>query len=135
FGVLSGFVEGGTLATFTSGGSSTGNQFSTGTVDITNSPASALLTASGLLPGDRVTAPLTVTNGGSLGLTYAVASSVTNADGKGLGAQLVLTVKSGVSDCSNSGFSGGTVLYGPEQPLGNLSSPLNLLGGRSLTSQ
>lgn len=133
-GVLSGYVDGGTLANFTGGAVSTQNQFTAGTVDIAHSPATTLLSASGMLPGTKVTAPLTVTNQGSLDLRYALSSSVTNADGKGLGHQLLLTIKSGVSDCSTAGFGGsGSVVYGPDQPLGDLGSARNLIGDPSVS--
>lgn len=101
-----------TLAVFTDVTSSTGNTFTTGTVDISTSPTSALVTFSNMAPGDKVTAPLTVTNAGTLQLRYAVASSATDSDGKGLRGQLTLAVKSGVTTCTNSGFSAsGASLY------------------------
>jgi spore coat-associated protein N len=46
-----------------------------------------------MTPGDSVTNPITVTNSGNVQLRYAVSSSATNADGKALKDQLVLTVK------------------------------------------
>ena len=46
-----------------------------------------------MAPGDQVTNPLVVTNAGSLQLRYAISGSATNADGKGLKDQLVLTIK------------------------------------------
>jgi camelysin-like metallo-endopeptidase len=70
------------------------NAFATGTIDISVTPASAAITFSGMMPGDTVTDDLVVTNvvGGS-NLRYAVSSSATNADGKALKDQLVMTVK------------------------------------------
>jgi camelysin-like metallo-endopeptidase len=70
------------------------NAFATGTIDISVTPASAAITFSGMMPGDTVTDDLVVTNvvGGST-LRYAVSSSATNADGKALKDQLVMTVK------------------------------------------
>lgn len=44
-------------------------------------------------PGDNVTNSITVTNSGGSQLRYAISSSATNADGKGLKDQLVLTIK------------------------------------------
>jgi camelysin-like metallo-endopeptidase len=70
-----------------------GNTFTTGTVDISTSPTSALVTFSGMTPGDSTTQPITVTNGGSLEFRYAISSSATNADSKALKDQLVLTIK------------------------------------------
>src|SRR3989304_4827517 len=88
-----------------------GNTFSTGNVDISTSPTSALVTFSDMMPGDVVTAPLTVTNAGGGQLRYAVTSTTTEDT---LAAQLDLTIKSGVTTCTNGGFgASGSVLYGP----------------------
>jgi hypothetical protein len=87
------------------------NQFVTGTVDISVSPASAVLTAAGMVPGDTVTAPVTVTNSAGQPLRYAIVATTTE---NVLAAQLDLTVKSGVAACTNAGFgSTGAVLVGP----------------------
>jgi spore coat-associated protein N len=85
------------------------NVFSTGTVAISTAPATALVTYSGMAPGDEVTAEITVTNDGSLELRYAVTSTTTEDT---LAAQLDLTIKSGVTTCTNAGFdTDGTVVY------------------------
>jgi len=87
------------------------NVFSTGTIDISTNPTTALVTFSGMAPGDQVTNPITVTNAGSLQLRYAVTSTTTENT---LAAQLDMTIKSGVTTCTNGGFgSSGTVIYGP----------------------
>jgi len=87
------------------------NTFSTGTVLISTSPATALVTYSGMAPGDEVTNPITVTNDGSLELRYAVTSTTTEDT---LAAQLDLTIKTGVTTCTNAGFdTDGSVIYGP----------------------
>jgi spore coat-associated protein N len=86
-------VSVGTLALFTDSQAVGGNAFTTGTVDISTAPTSALVTFSDMAPGDTVTDDIVVTNGGSLALRYAISSSATNADSKGLKDQLVLTVK------------------------------------------
>ncbi|MCC7372262.1 MAG: hypothetical protein IT306_27860 [Chloroflexi bacterium] len=130
-GALTGLVEGGTVAYFRGAATSTGSAFTAGTIDIANSPTSALLTFSDLVPGESVTAPLTVSNSGTLSLRYALAATVTNDDGKGLGAQLYLAVKSGVTTCTNAGFSGsGTSVYGGggSSPLGAVGSSLDIVG-------
>ena len=99
----------GVLALFTDTASVPGNTFSTGTVDISTAPASALVTFSGMAPGDQVTNPITVTNAGTLQLRYAVTSTTTENT---LAAQLDLTIKSGVTTCTNAGFSvDGSVVY------------------------
>jgi len=81
------------FAVFTDTASIGGNAFTTGTVDISTSPSSALVTYSNMAPGDSTTQSLTVTNGGSLQLRYAISSSATNTDAKGLKDQLTLTIK------------------------------------------
>jgi spore coat-associated protein N len=85
-------VSVGTLALFTDSQAVGGNAFTTGTVDISTAPTTALVTFSNMAPGDTVTDDIVVTNGGSLALRYAISSSATNADSKGLKDQLVLTV-------------------------------------------
>ena len=116
-GVLAGLGTFGALSVFTSTASVPGNAFTTGTVVISTSPTSALVTYSNMAPADKVTEPLTVTNEGSLTLRYAVTSLATNTDSKGLRSQLDLTIKSGVTTCTNAGFdTDGTVLYGPAVP-------------------
>lgn len=89
------------------------NTFSTGTVDISTSPTTALVTFSGMAPGDQTTQSLTVSNAGSLALRYAISSTATNTDAKALKDQLELTIKTvdvttPASPCDN--FD-GTQLY------------------------
>jgi hypothetical protein len=65
-----------------------------------------------------------VSNAGTLQLRYAVTSTTTE---NALAAQLDLTVKTGVTTCTNGGFAtDGTVVYGP----GDLGSTtgVNLIG-------
>jgi hypothetical protein len=126
-GLLAGFATFGALSVFTDTASVPSNTFTTGSVDISTSPASALVTYSNMMPGDKVTAPLTVTNNGSPELRYAVTSLATNTDAKGLRAQLDLRIKSGVTTCTNGGFdTDGTLLYGPAD-LGN-DPAINVIG-------
>ena len=82
-----------TLAVFTDSDAVGANTFTAATISLTTSPTTALITYSNMNPGDSVTNPITVTNAGNSQLRYAVSSSATNADGKGLKDQLVLTVK------------------------------------------
>jgi hypothetical protein len=100
------------LAIFTSTATVPANTFSTGTVIISTNPTTALVTISAMAPGDAVTAPITVSNDGSLDLRYAIAATATNVDTKGLKDQLALTIKSGVTTCTNAAYAAdGTVLY------------------------
>ncbi len=98
-----------TLAVFTDSTSVSGNTFTAGTVDITTAPTTAVVTATDLAPGDEVTAPLTVTNSGTLDLRYAVTSTTTEDV---LAAELVLTIKVGVTTCDDANWAAdGTTLY------------------------
>ncbi len=119
------------LALFTDTASVPGNTFTTGTVDISTSPTSALVTFSGMAPGDQVTNPITVTNAGTLQLRYAVTSTTTENT---LAGQLDLTVKSGVTTCTNAGFgASGTVIYATGD-LGNTTA-VNIIGNPAQGSQ
>lgn len=125
-GLLAGLASVGS-ALFTSTATVDANTFTTGTIILETNPTTALVTFSNMAPGDQVTAPIVVTNNGTLQLRYAVTSVATNTDNKGLRSQLVLTVKSGVTDCSNSGFgSSGTQLY--SGVLGSDSPGTNIIG-------
>lgn len=94
-GVAAGLVASLSTALYTDTASVPGNTFTTGTVDITTSPTSALVTFTSpvMAPGDQVTAPITVSNVGTLDLRYAIKSTTTESV---LAAVLDLTVKSGV---------------------------------------
>jgi hypothetical protein len=103
-------------AVFTDTQDVTDNTFTTGEVDISVSPATAAIGMTGMVPGDQVTAPLTVTNAGTVELRYAVTSTTTEDV---LAAELDLTVKVGVTTCTNAGFViDGTDVY----PTGILGS-------------
>ena len=115
---------GGTSAIFTDNDSIGSNSFTTGSVDITASPASAVFNVPAMAPGDTQTAPIAVTNTGTLQLRYAVTSTSSEDI---LAAQLDMTVKSGVAVCDTASFdSSGTVLYGPGDS-GSTTS-INLIG-------
>ena len=92
-----------TLAIFTDS-TSADAAFTSGTIDLTTSP-STVFTASAIFPGDSGSQTVTVTNSGTGALRYAMSTSATNADGKGLAAQLELTIKTGAC-------AGTTTLYG-----------------------
>lgn len=104
-----------TGAFFTDSDSATGNSFTTGTVDLSASPATAAVTLSNMAPGDIKVGSVTIDNDGSLALRYSMTSTADNADTKGLAAALVTTVKVGVTACTEAGFAAdGTVVYGPD---------------------
>jgi hypothetical protein len=86
-----------------------GTGLTSGTVDLNASPASAVITAPTMRPGDRVVSELEVTNSGTVETRYAATSFTTENT---LAAELRLTVKIDVSNCAAADFfSDGTVLY------------------------
>ena len=120
-----------TGAIFTDTQSVGANTFSTGTVDISSSPVSAVVSFSAMAPGDKVTNPITITNAGSLQLRHAIQSTTTE---NVLAPQLDKTMKTGVTTCNNAGFdTDGTAIYGAGD-LGS-SAGLNVVGDPSTGSQ
>ncbi len=81
------------LAVFTDQETIGANAFDTGTIDLSTAPTTALVTFSGMAPGDSVTNSLVVSNDGSREFRYAISSSATNADALALKDALVLTIK------------------------------------------
>lgn len=101
-------------AFFTDSQTVTGNSFTTGTVKLNATPATAAVTLANMAPGDNVVGTVTIANTGSLAERYSMLSTADNADGKGLASALNMTVKSGVTTCTAAGFGAtGTVVYGP----------------------
>lgn len=99
------------LALFTDSETIGNNQFTIGTVDLTVSQGSALVTytSPAMNPGDQFTAPLTVANAGSLDLRYAMVSTTTE---NVAAAELVLTIKTGVTTCDDTDWTtDGTQIY------------------------
>src|SRR2546423_7935266 len=70
-----------------------GNTFTAGTIDISTSPASAVIGLNPMMPGDTVNGTLTVNNAGTAQLRYALSSSSTNADAKALRDGITLDIK------------------------------------------
>ena len=122
------------LAVFTDTASVGSNTFTTGTVDITTSPTTALVTFSGMAPGDSVTNGITVTNAGSLALRYAVTSTTTENT---LAAQLDQTVwdEAAEADAGTAcnATAPATVLYGPAD-LGSTTG-INVVGSPTQGAQ
>lgn len=99
----------GSLALFTDSETVSEQSFTIGTLDISASPATAVVQMTGMVPGDSVTGPLRVTNRGSLDLRYSMSSATTEDV---LAALLELTVKSGVADCDATGWgASGSVIF------------------------
>ncbi|HJR19549.1 MAG TPA: TasA family protein [Actinomycetota bacterium] len=109
-GVVAGAPWALTHAIFTDSQAVGSNAFSTGNVDISSSPTSALVSFSAMAPGDKVTAPITISNAGSLELRYAMTTSISGSTT--LSDGLTLAIKSGVTTCTNNGFgTDGSSVY------------------------
>lgn len=110
-GVFGSFLAVESLAVFTDQKVNAANAFDTGSVSLTDAPASALVTYANMAPGDSVISQLTLANAGTLELRYAMSTSATNVDTKGLRDQLQLTVRAKTANpCANED---GAVLFGP----------------------
>ena len=109
-GSLSGLVWAGTFATFTDSGTAA-STFTAGSVDLLvggeadDAYAFTAIEMSNMKPGDVKYAPLAIANNGTLGFTYSMSTSATNADSKGLADQLTLGVKKVVdaATCDSAG--------------------------------
>ena len=87
------------LAVFTDTDASSGS-WTSGTVVLGVSPAPAF-TAASILPGDAGNQTITVANTGTGAARYALSTSATNANSKGLAAQMTLTIQAGT--CASPG--------------------------------
>jgi hypothetical protein len=92
------------LAQFTDSSTATW-AFTTGTIDISTSPA-VLTAVNSMMPGDSSTQALTVTNGGSGDFRYAISVAATNVLGTAL--QLTIKTQDGGGGCAL--FNGTSVL-------------------------
>ena len=99
------------LALFTSQADVTSNTFTTGTIVLTTNPTTALIGFTNMLPGDSTTSALTVTNGGTGALRYAMTSASTNGDTKNLRDQLTLTIKTKDTNTAGCANFNGTQIY------------------------
>ena len=110
------------LALFTDSQAAGGNAFTTGTITLGLNPTSAIFSSGAMMPGDSANGSLVVSNTGTAQLRYAVTSSSTNADGKGLNAQLTVTIRTLGTSCAvfdgTSLFSGtlSTAAFGDVTP-------------------
>lgn len=98
-------------AWFTDSDTIGGNTFTTGTVQLDASPASAAFNVSNMAPGDVVYREITVANSGSLALRYAVTQSVGTGD-TALAGVLDREVRT-ASTCDAAGFNAGTAIATP----------------------
>jgi hypothetical protein len=86
------------------------NSFTTATLDIAASPASAVVSSSNLQPGDEINGTLTLTNSGSVTLRFAMTTTATDPDGKALKSLLTLKIKTSGTSCA--AFDGSTLYDG-----------------------
>ena len=133
-GLLSTGGLAGTAALFTDTQAVGANTFTTGTLDLTAAPATAIVTFSGMAPGSKTVGAVTVTNGGSLQMRYAISSVTTENTLAGL---IDLTIwdeaAESVVDGSCDANAPASVLYGPAD-LGTTSG-INLVGDPATGAQ
>ena len=110
-GMMGTFVAADSLAVFTDSEANAANVFGSGTVVIDGSPGSAAVTLANMAPGDSVISPLIITNNGTLPMRYAMSTSATNVDGKGLSAQLETTIRLKTGALCSA--EDGAIIFGP----------------------
>lgn len=106
-----------TLAQFTDSDATSGS-WTSGTIVLGVSPATAF-TAANIMPGETGSQTIVVSNTGTGAARYAVSTSATNADTKGLAAQMTLVIAAGT--CASPGatlYSGalGSAAFGSSAP-------------------
>jgi spore coat-associated protein N len=97
------------LAVFADVEANAGNVLASGSVSIADAPDSAFLSIANMAPGNSTIVALAISNDGSLALRYSMTSSATDPDGKGLAAQLQLTIRDQTVNGCNA--EDGAVLY------------------------
>ena len=114
------------LAVFTSQAAVAGNGFTAGTIVLGVSPASAILTAGAMMPGDTINGSALVSDTGTAQLRYSVTGIATNPDTKGLASQITVTIRraDGNAGASCAAFTGdqlfsGVVGYATGNLIGN----------------
>ena len=106
---LAACVSLGGLSLFTASVDNDSNAFSSGSVDISTSPASAFIEMSNMAPGDSVTEQLTISNDGSLQMRYAMTTATTDDGIPPLDDTLTLVIRELGTDCT---LFDGNLLYG-----------------------
>ncbi|MDQ4096689.1 MAG: CalY family protein [Actinomycetota bacterium] len=123
---LIGIVWAGTFASFSDSGEAS-STFTAGTIDLLvggdpdDSYAFTSLEMQNIKPGDVKYAPLTVTNSGTLNLSYTMTTSATNPDTKELRDTLALEARTvaneAACDSGGSGFNASTTTVIPSGAL------------------
>jgi spore coat-associated protein N len=105
------------------------SMFTTGSVIIGTDPATVALQAQNMALGDSVVRSVTVTNGGSLQLRYAITSTVTGSSTLAAGLQLTVWDENAEADqdlaCAST--PPGTKLYSAGV-IGSTSATTNIVG-------
>ena len=125
-------------AWFTDTESVPNNTFSTGTVDLRADPANSAMYIDHMAPGDKVVAPLSLYNDGSVALEWLVTASATGD----LAPALQTTIKTGVTSCDEAGFDADGVDLGSadttvitDTPFGDMQDPIASMGRTDICIQ
>ena len=127
-----GVLESGvSIAYFSDEAEAAGNVFQTATLDLSVSPASALVSFSNMQPGDQTNGTLTISNSGSSELRYAMTTEVAG-DSTGLAEALELVIKTEGTSCA--AFD-GQALYSGVLGTASIGDPLpgSQTGDRTLS--
>lgn len=110
---LAGVTSLASAAVFTSQDTASGNTFTAGTVVLGTGAGASVFTLPAMAPGDVAYGKVPVSNDGSLELRYAMTSSSTNTDGKGLASAMTATVVATAAGatCNAAAITGGTAIY------------------------
>jgi hypothetical protein len=98
------------MALFTDDATVDNNAFTTGTISLSASPASALFSLSAMMPGDGTYGQLTLTNDGSAQLRYAMTTSATDPDSLALADAVSLEIRVKASGSCSADFTGTVVM-------------------------
>ena len=118
----------GSAAIFTSSSANPTNTFSAGTLKILNDKDNAaILTATGMVPGNSTNGTVTITNTGSASGVFSLsAGSLTDTPGSGQTAKLSSVLTLQIVDLGSDGQAGGTggaadtTIYGPNASFDNM---------------
>lgn len=91
-------------------------------LDLATGIRQSAISASNMMPGDVVTAAVTVVNSSGRPMTYAMSRDAVSANGAALSSALILTIRTVGSSCAD--FDGPVLFDGPldEAAFGNESS-------------
>jgi len=104
-----------TNALFTNSSTVAAGAFATGTVVLTATPSTSTLTFANMTPGDRAYSPITVTNGGTEDLRYAMTGGSFVGTLAPVLTLEVHTVPLAVN-CNEAGWAGTTAIVPPVGP-------------------